>query len=51
MDLRERLDSLLTALAALGHDTVLRVDLGQAPLGIPVVKIIVPSLRFHRSLF
>jgi ribosomal protein S12 methylthiotransferase accessory factor len=49
-DLREVLAGLLAALAAGGHDTVIRVDLRRPEIDVPVVKVIVPSLQYRRSL-
>ena len=46
-----RLDALLGALADAGHEQVLRVELTRPELGVPVAKLIVPSLRFCRVLF
>ncbi len=50
-DLREQLAGLLQSLEACGHPTVLRVDLRRPEFDLPVVKLIVPSLRFRRELF
>lgn len=42
---------LLRELAAAGHSRILRCDLTDPRLGIPVVKVLVPTLRFHRKIF
>lgn len=48
--LDEQLTWLLDALAAAGHDCVVRVDLALPAFGVPVVKMLVPSARMERQL-
>ena len=50
-DLGRQLTVLLETLRERGHDTILRVNLQHTDIGVPVVKMIVPSLRFQRGLF
>ncbi|CAM2068489.1 YcaO-like family protein [Sulfidibacter corallicola] len=42
---------MLDALAAAGHDKIYRIELTRPEIGVPVVKMIAPSLRYRRSLF
>lgn len=42
---------VVAALAAAGHDRLVRVDLTDPDIGVPVVKVLAPSLRFNHSLF
>lgn len=46
-DLGRNLDSLLEDLRAAGKDPVYRCDLTQPSLGVPVVKVLAPKLRFR----
>lgn len=50
-DLNEELDRLLKRLRLAGYDTVARIDLSRAELGIPVVKVVVPGLQFDARRF
>ena len=50
-ELRACLAYLLGALRDRGHEHVIRVDLQRPGLDIPIVKVFVPSLSFHRALF
>jgi ribosomal protein S12 methylthiotransferase accessory factor len=50
-ELRACLAYLLRCLQDGGHEHVLRVDLRHPGLDIPIVKVFVPSLSFHRALF
>jgi ribosomal protein S12 methylthiotransferase accessory factor len=50
-DLEAQLRQVVSALAAAGHDPLVRVDLTDPGIGIPVVKIIAPSLQFRETLF
>jgi len=50
-DLRVLLDRLVEQLIEQGQGPILRVSLEREDLNLPVVKVIVPSLRFHRELF
>lgn len=49
-DLQATYDYLLSTLAAAGHDQIFSVDLTKPEIGIPVVKVIVPSLQLNRQL-
>lgn len=49
-DLHYTLNYLIAALAAAGHQQMIRVNLTHPALQIPVVKVIVPSLHFNRQL-
>jgi len=51
LDLQQDYLYLLAQLAQAGHHHIFRVDLTNPTLNIPVVKVIIPSLRFNRSLF
>lgn len=51
MDLDAALQGLVRALAQAGHDTLVRFDLTDPAMDIPVVKLIAPSLRFNHRLF
>jgi ribosomal protein S12 methylthiotransferase accessory factor len=42
---------LIRELIAAGHPRILRCDLTDPQMGIPVVKVLVPTLRFHRKIF
>jgi ribosomal protein S12 methylthiotransferase accessory factor len=46
-DLEAQVRKLVAALAHAGHDRLVRVDLTRPDMGIPVVKVLAPSLRFH----
>lgn len=50
-DLEKCLDRLLVELKRAGHDRLVLFDLTQPDIGIPVVKILAPSLLFNRKLF
>ena len=49
-DLKQEFDWLVAELHRCGHGPVLRCDLTRREFGIPVVKLIVPSLRLNRRL-
>jgi ribosomal protein S12 methylthiotransferase accessory factor len=51
LDLRQSYASVLAHLRQSGHRAIIRVDLTKADFNIPVVKAIIPSLRFNRRLF
>jgi len=44
-------EQVLTRLSETGHRQILRFDLSKTALDIPVVKCVVPSLKFNRKLF
>lgn len=46
----EDLEDLLRRLRSTGHERVVRVDLTRPELGIPVVRLVVPGLRFDARL-
>ena len=48
-DLESQLRQLVAALVHAGHDRLVRVDLTRPDIGIPVVKVLAPSLRFHQG--
>ncbi|MEM7112438.1 MAG: YcaO-like family protein [Chloroflexota bacterium] len=56
-DLRNRVNlqtcynHLVATLKKIGHKTIFRVQLTQPRFNIPVVKVIIPSLKFNRALF
>lgn len=50
-DLGQSYMYLLSKLADAGHNQIIRVNLTNPNFNIPVVKMIVPSLRFKRKLF
>jgi ribosomal protein S12 methylthiotransferase accessory factor len=50
-DLEAQLTSVVAALHNAGHDRLARFDLTDPDVGIPVVKVIAPSLRFREKLF
>jgi ribosomal protein S12 methylthiotransferase accessory factor len=45
------LERVVTALASAGHERLIRFDLTEPQAGIPVVKVIAPTLKFDRKLF
>jgi ribosomal protein S12 methylthiotransferase accessory factor len=50
-NLESELHRLVAALTQSGHERVVRFDLTDSDIGIPVVKVIAPSLRFNHRLF
>lgn len=50
-DLEAALEQLVRALIQAGHSMLARFDLTRPEIGIPVVKMIVPTLRFNHKLF
>ena len=50
-DLWQSYTYLCSQLVAAGHRQILRFDLTNPQFNIPVVKVIIPSLRFNRKLF
>ena len=50
-DLWHSYDYLRSQLRQAGHYPIFRVDLTHSKFNIPVVKVIIPSLRFKRDLF
>lgn len=50
-DLESGLLELITALAGAGHRRIIRVDLTDPAIGMPVVKLFVPGLRFNEKIF
>ena len=50
-DLERCLDRLLLELNRAGHDRLVLFDLTRPDVGIPVVKILAPSLLFNKKLF
>jgi ribosomal protein S12 methylthiotransferase accessory factor YcaO len=50
-NLESDLRQLVAALKQSGHARVVRFDLTDPDIGVPVVKVIVPSLRFNHRLF
>lgn len=50
-DLERALDALTAALARAGHTMQACVELTRPEIGIPVVKLLVPGLRFNHKLF
>jgi ribosomal protein S12 methylthiotransferase accessory factor len=50
-DLSVQLERLVAALAGAGHRRLLRFDLTDPEAGIPVVKVLAPSLKFNHALF
>jgi ribosomal protein S12 methylthiotransferase accessory factor len=50
-DMESILEALVASLIRAGHPNIWRFDLTQPEIGIPVVKIIVPTLRFYRKIF
>ena len=50
-DLAECQRYLIRELAAAGHPRIIRCDLTDPRMDIPVVKVLVPTLRFHRKIF
>ena len=50
-DLGQSYHYLLARLAEAGHKQIIRVDLTKPNFKIPVVKVLIPSLRFKRELF
>jgi ribosomal protein S12 methylthiotransferase accessory factor len=50
-DLDELLGRVVSALARAGHRRLIRFDLTHPDTGIPVVKVIAPTLQFHHQLF
>jgi len=48
-DLEAQLRQLVSALVHAGHDRLVHVDLTRPDMGIPVVKVLAPSLRFHQG--
>jgi ribosomal protein S12 methylthiotransferase accessory factor len=51
LDLDAQLARLIAALTRAGHERLVRVDLTDPEIGIPVVKVIAPSLGFREKLF
>jgi ribosomal protein S12 methylthiotransferase accessory factor len=51
IELNECLEYLVRALCSAGHSRILRCDLTDPRMGIPVVKVLVPTLKFLRKLF
>jgi ribosomal protein S12 methylthiotransferase accessory factor len=50
-DLSVLLERVVAALAGAGHGRLLRFDLTDPEAGIPVVKVLAPSLKFNHKLF
>jgi YcaO-like protein with predicted kinase domain len=50
-DLSLLLERVVEALAGAGHGRILRFDLTDPESGIPVVKVLAPSLKFNHTLF
>jgi ribosomal protein S12 methylthiotransferase accessory factor len=50
-DLESSLRRLVAALVHSGHTRLVRFDLTRPDVGVPVVKVIAPSLRFNHRLF
>ena len=50
-DLDRQLETVVIELARAGHDRLVRFDLTDPEAGIPVVKVIAPSLAFNHGLF
>ncbi len=50
-DLEAALDQLVEALQRAGHPVLARFDLTHPGIDMPVVKMLVPSLRFNHKLF
>jgi ribosomal protein S12 methylthiotransferase accessory factor len=50
-DLEQVQQRVVEALVAAGHDSLVRFDLTDPDVGIPVVKVIAPTLRFNHALF
>jgi ribosomal protein S12 methylthiotransferase accessory factor YcaO len=48
-DLEAQLRQIVAALVRAGHDRLVCFDLTRPDMGIPVVKVIAPSLRFHQG--
>ena len=47
---QEALSGLIDSIRAAGHREILRCDLTRPEFGIPVVKLLVPGLRFNRGV-
>ena len=50
-DLAVQLERVVAGLAGAGHDRLIRFDLTDPGDGIPVVKVLAPSLKFNHRLF
>ncbi|MFH1640078.1 MAG: YcaO-like family protein [Chloroflexota bacterium] len=50
-DLEECLEKLVVGLVRAGHDRLALFDLSRPHIGVPVVKVLAPSLQFNRKLF
>ena len=50
-DLLQDYRYIIAGLTGAGYENVFRVDLTRPPLGLPVVKVIVPRLQYNERLF
>lgn len=50
-DLAVQLERVVAGLAGAGHDRLIRFDLTDPDDGIPVVKVLAPTLKFNHRLF
>lgn len=50
-DLEQNYQYILHKMSEAGYNQIIRVDLTKPAMNIPVVKVIIPSLRFNRKLF